>query len=279
VATSNQRRDAARRKLEAELAQRQVQQSHRRSRMLTFSIAGSVIAAILVVILVAVLVSSGDDKKTASASPSPSSSTSPTSSASTPTPTAGPPGSCDFSGDGSQPSKPVKAPPATGNPTSGTANVTFKTTQGDIVVQVDRAKAPCTVESFLSLVTQKYYDSTPCHRLVPDNIFVLQCGDPTGKGAGGPGYAIPDEATGNEQYPAGTLAMARTGQPRGGGSQFFFVFKDAPTLQQSLGKLQYTVFGKVTSGLDVLLKVAAGGLAADGTAPKLPVTIESATIS
>src|SRR5207253_882253 len=72
-------------------------------------------------------------------------------------------------------------------------------------------------------------------------------------------YSIPDEATGKEAYPAGTIAMARTQSAHSGGSQFFIVYKDSPALQQSLGTLQYTVFGKVTSGLNVVTAIAAKG--------------------
>ena len=133
--------------------------------------------------------------------------------------------------------------------------------------------------SFVSLAQQKYFDGTSCHRLVTSGIFVLQCGDPTGTGSGGPGYTIPDEATGAEAYPAGTVAMARTQSPESGGSQFFIVYQDSPNLQQGLGAQQYTVFGKVTAGLDVVQKVGAAG-ASTGTdgAPKLPVELKTVRI-
>jgi peptidyl-prolyl cis-trans isomerase B (cyclophilin B) len=136
------------------------------------------------------------------------------------------------------------------------------------------------VASFVWLVQHHYYDKTPCHRLVTEGIYVLQCGDPLGTGAGGPGYTIPDEATGAEAYPAGTIAMGRIpNQAHSGGSQFFIVYKDSPSLQQGLNTQQYTVFGQVSAGLDVVTKVAAGGAnpANDGK-PKLPITLTSLTV-
>src|SRR5690606_21777336 len=110
-------------------------------------------------------------------------------------------------------------PPA--EPTaSGTVPATIRTSAGDLAVSLDADAAPCTVNSFLSLAQQGYFDETPCHRLTTSGIFVLQCGDPTGTGTGGPGYEFPDELTGSETYPAGTLAMANAG-PDTNGSQFF----------------------------------------------------------
>ena len=144
---------------------------------------------------------------------------------------------------------------------------------GDIGVTLDGGAAPCTVNSFLSLADQGFYDDTQCHRLTTAGIFVLQCGDPTGSGAGGPGYSFPDELTGKEQYPAGTLAMANAG-PDTNGSQFFLVYDDTQ-LPPS-----YTVFGQMDdAGLDVVKQVAKKGTAngsPDGP-PATDVTIKSVT--
>jgi peptidyl-prolyl cis-trans isomerase B (cyclophilin B) len=104
---------------------------------------------------------------------------------------------------------------------------------------LDRAAAPCTVNSFESLVQQKFYDKTRCHRLVDSGIFVLQCGDPTGSGSGGPGYTFADETDGTEKYTGGTIAMANGG-PNTNGSQFFFVYEDSSTLPPN-----YTIFGRM----------------------------------
>lgn len=186
-------------------------------------------------------------------------------------------GACSWQSDG-RAAKSVSRPPAD-PPRTGTVSVSVSTSQGPMTFRLDRAGAPCTVASFVSLAQQHYFDGTSCHRLVTDSIFVLQCGDPTGTGSGGPGYSIPDEATGAETYPAGTIAMARTADPHSGGSQFFVVYRDSPSLSRNLGALQYTVFGTVTSGLDVVTKVADAGTA-EGTIdghPKLPVTLTSVT--
>jgi peptidyl-prolyl cis-trans isomerase B (cyclophilin B) len=144
---------------------------------------------------------------------------------------------------------------------------------GTIIVSLDGKHAPHTVNSFAFLSRKGYFNDTPCHRLTTSGIFVLQCGDPTGKGTGGPGYTLPDENLAGATYPAGTVAMANTGQPHSGGSQFFFVYANTPLPPQ------YTPFGRVTAGLDVLSRIAKAGTdnsngPGDGH-PKQPVVIES----
>ncbi|MFJ7130096.1 peptidylprolyl isomerase [Streptomyces sp. NPDC098101] len=164
-------------------------------------------------------------------------------------------------------------------------DMALKTNAGDITITMDASKTPRTVNSFKHLADKKYFDGSKCHRLTTQNIFVLQCGDPQGTGSGGPGYTIPDEnldalgkagADGSVTFPAGTVAMANTGQPGTGGSQFFLVYKDTklpPT---------YTPFGKIdAAGLKAVQEVAAAGVeggAGDG-APKKAVTIEKATVT
>jgi peptidyl-prolyl cis-trans isomerase B (cyclophilin B) len=142
-----------------------------------------------------------------------------------------------------------------------------QTSHGPMTLQLDRAAAPCAVESFVSLAQQRYFNNTPCHRLTSGTLNVLQCGDPTGTGRGGPGYEFRDELTGTEQYTRGVIAMANAG-PNTNGSQFFIVYKNS-----TLGP-NYTIFGKVTSGLPVIDKVAAKGStpAGDGK-PKLPISL------
>jgi cyclophilin family peptidyl-prolyl cis-trans isomerase len=198
---------------------------------------------------------------------------------------------CDFTSTPSQPApagKNVGLPPVSAS-RSGTASITLHTSQGDIPITMPRANAPCTVASFAFLATSSFFNTSPCHRLTAaDTLKVLQCGDPTGTGTGGPGYTIPDEnptnlpaapvGQGTVVYARGTVAMANTGQPHSGGSQFFLVYADS-ALPPS-----YAVFGQVSpAGLAVLDKIAAGGIQNDdGThdgKPAIPVTITSATVA
>ncbi|HEV2377953.1 MAG TPA: peptidylprolyl isomerase [Streptosporangiaceae bacterium] len=126
------------------------------------------------------------------------------------------------------------------------------TSQGLIVFQALTKQAPCTTYSFRFLAQRHYFDQTHCHRLTTRGIFVLQCGDPTGTGSGGPGYRFNDENLTGATYPAGTVAMANAG-PNTNGSQFFFCWKDT-TLAPN-----YTPFARVVAGMNVLQKIAAAG--------------------
>ena len=169
-----------------------------------------------------------------------------------------------------------------------TYTVTLVTNRGDIVFTADGKAAPYTVYSFVYLAEKNYFNNTKCHRLVwASGLFMLQCGDPSGTGQGGPGYTIPDEnlaslgaanSSGTVTYKAGTVAMANTGAAHTGGSQFFLVGKDSSGLAPS-----YTPFGTITKGLDILQSIgAAGAGAADSnqnTPPKDATTIESVTIA
>jgi peptidyl-prolyl cis-trans isomerase B (cyclophilin B) len=130
--------------------------------------------------------------------------------------------------------------------------VQFFTNQGLITVKMLTSAAPCTTYSFRFLASQGYYNQTHCHRLTVTGIYVLQCGDPTGTGAGGPGYEFNDENLAGATYPAGTVAMANAGSNTNG-SQFFFVWKDT-----ALPPL-YTPFGTVIGGMNVLQRIAAAG--------------------
>jgi len=155
---------------------------------------------------------------------------------------------------------------------------TIRTNRGNIVINLLNSKATCAVNSFVSLASQKFYNQTSCHRLVTSGIFVLQCGDPTGTGSGGPGYQFSDENLAGAKYPAGTLAMANSG-PNTNGSQFFLVYKNTPGLQPN-----YTPFGTIVSGLKIVQNVAKAGsdnaFAAQGGGghPKEKVVIKSVTI-
>jgi peptidyl-prolyl cis-trans isomerase B (cyclophilin B) len=152
-------------------------------------------------------------------------------------------------------SKQATVPPS--QPTvGGTVAATIQTTEGPVAITLDAAHAPCTVNSFVSLATQGYFDNTPCHRLTTSGIHVLQCGDPSGTGSGGPGYSFKDETTGHDTYPTGTLAMANAG-PNTNGSQFFLCYGDCSSLDS---QPDYTVFGTIgADGLATLKKVADAG--------------------
>ena len=184
---------------------------------------------------------------------------------------------CDYPADAQGPAKEVD-PPSAEAPNEGTVTVTVSTNVGDIGLTLDQEKTPCTTHSFVSLAEQGFYDDTPCPRLGNEPGFgILQCGDPTGTGTGGPGYSVVDELSGDETYPAGTIAMANTGQPDTNGSQFFFVFAD------SQFPPSYTVFGTIDEpGLKVLNEIADKGAdssnPAGGGAPNQEVTIEKVTV-
>ena len=135
--------------------------------------------------------------------------------------------------------------------------LTLTTNCGDIVISLFGAQAPITVTSIAALANASYYNNSLCHRLTTEGIYVLQCGDPTASGSGSPtgwtGYVDENlpKATG-VNYPAGTVAMANSG-PKTNGSQFFLVYQDT-----TLGA-NYTIWGKITKGLDLVQKVGAVG--------------------
>lgn len=173
-------------------------------------------------------------------------------------------------------SYPAAPDPAVAEDATWVATVT--TNCGDIELELDGAKAPQTVASFLQLSEDGFYDDTPCHRLTTDGIFVLQCGDPTGSGSGGPGYGYGIEnAPKDGSYPTGTLAMARSSDPNSNGSQFFVVYQDTMLPIEGGG---YTIFGKVTKGLDVVQSIADKGVdggSSDG-APSQPISVVSVSV-
>ncbi len=179
--------------------------------------------------------------------------------------------------DATAESTPAAALPTAGITATNKAVISFTTNQGEIVIDTIPALAPQTVNALSSLAQSNYFDGTICHRLTTEVIYVLQCGDPTGTGSGGPGFNIPDEnlpEAKENNYPAGTVAMANAG-PGKSGSQFFLVYQDT-TLDPD-----YTIWGTVTSGLDILKTIASAGVVdggADGT-PKTSVTIESTKVT
>jgi peptidyl-prolyl cis-trans isomerase B (cyclophilin B) len=259
VATNQMRREAAKRKLERQ-QERRVQQSKRKRTVAVITSAAVVVVVLVGVVLLSTLGGGEPEQNTEAAA----------------APAAGAPGSCAYTPSG-EPAKPVEAPPTEDVSAEGTVPVTLQTSAGTVPLTLDRAAAPCTVNSFVSLARQGYFDATTCHRLTTtEGLKVLQCGDPTGSGSGGPGYQFADEASPDSTYPRGTLAMANAG-PDTNGSQFFMVYGDSQLPPD------YTVFGSIApEGLQVLDQIAAGGLTearrpGDG-APATPVTVETATV-
>ncbi|MDQ1111772.1 peptidyl-prolyl cis-trans isomerase B (cyclophilin B) [Microbacterium testaceum] len=190
-------------------------------------------------------------------------------SVSTPSPTTA---GCAYTASG-QAAAPATAPPSDARPAASVSAV-LQTSAGDIPMTLTGERTPCTVESFVSLAQQNYFTDTTCHRLTTSGIYVLQCGDPTGTGMGGPGYRFGDELDGTETYPAGTVAMANAG-PNTNGSQFFLVYKDSPL------PAKYTVFGTLSpEGLAVVSKIAQAGVSGGGAdgAPATAVKISGVTI-
>lgn len=169
----------------------------------------------------------------------------------------------------------VGMPPTTPASTA-TYQATIVTNRGNVVIDLLNSKATCTVNSFVYLAAKNYFSNTTCHRLTTGSLSVLQCGDPTGKGTGGPGYGFANENTTGATYQAGTVAMAHSSLPNSNGSQFFVVYKNS-TLSPN-----YTPFGKVVTGLGIIQSVAqAGSDNANGSGdghPKEPVVIERVTI-
>lgn len=275
MATNQIRREAAKRKLENQQKRRAERARRRQRTALITSVSVVVVVVVAVVLLSTVGMPGGGDDTAAPP-------------ADAPTPSAAPAalGDCTFTPTPDEPAaRPAPVPTVTTASTSGTAAVSLETDRGPIPLTLDRATGPCAVESFLSLVNAGYYNDTPCHRLTTgEGLKVLQCGDPTGQGTGGPGYTINDEpptnlapaGDGSVIYPRGTLAMAKTSAPNSGGSQFFLVYADS-TLPPD-----YTVFGTVgPDGLATLDAIAQGGSddangPGDG-APRTPVTIQTAT--
>jgi len=187
-------------------------------------------------------------------------------------PINGTPAFCAYRPGGTA-ARPVTLPSSSGPTRPATRTLRLALNGKPVTIELLASKAPCTVNSFVHLAAAKFFTNTPCHRLTTGTLAVLQCGDPTGSGSGGPGYQFNDENLFGATYTAGTVAMANSG-PNTNGSQFFLVYANS-----QLGP-QYTPFGKIVSGLDVLTKIAQAGVKGGGTdgAPANPVTITSAVV-
>lgn len=178
---------------------------------------------------------------------------------------------CQSSTDTST-AEPGGAYPAPFEMTIDTAKVysaKIQTSQGDIEVRLHDDIAPLTVNNFVCLARDGFYDGLTFHRIIPG--FMIQGGDPNGDGSGGPGYSFPDEFDPSKDFAEPyVLAMANSG-PATNGSQFFITVAPTPHLNQ-----KHTIFGKVSAGQEVVDKIAA--LGSESGAPSEPVTIETITI-
>ncbi|AFC44507.1 MULTISPECIES: peptidylprolyl isomerase [Mycobacterium] len=290
--TNEQRRANAKRKLERQLERRAKQAKTRRIVLIA---AGSIVAVAVVVAVVLTIVNTKHEHKSNTAATTTSSSSPESTTPAGPAPSAPPlpafkpsaevGANCQYPATPEPAAKQVK-PPRTGKVPTDPAQVSVSmvTNQGHIGLMLANNESPCTVNSFASLVGQKYFDNTKCHRLTTSpGLGVLQCGDPKGEGTGGPGYQFANEYPTDQYppndpkaqepvlYPRGTLAMANAG-PGTNGSQFFMVYKDSQLPPQ------YTVFGTIQpDGLATLDKIAKAGVAGGGEdgAPATEVTITS----
>ena len=225
--TNKQRRLAAQRHLQRQL-ERRAELAKKRRRNL--GIIASAIA-VLVVVGAALLITGvfkGDDDADAAADATSSDTAAPGSSAAAPSTNADGTVTCTYAPDdsGNPNLTDVGTPPAPeATPTQGTSTLRMSTDQGDLTLTLDRAKAPCAAASFTYLASKSFFDGSTCHRLVNQPSFgVLQCGDPTGTGSGGPTYKFAEEVTPETKYPRGTIAMANSGGGGTTGSQFFLCF-------------------------------------------------------
>ncbi|MGH3975565.1 MAG: peptidylprolyl isomerase, partial [Pseudonocardiaceae bacterium] len=197
--TNEQRREAAKRKLDRQLARRAERAKVRRK----YALAGGATAVVLVIGVVGLIVTLGRDDQTVNTAakptapatpPTTTTSTAPSPSGEQPAPLSRPQAlpalvDCQYPSTQQVPAKPVTPPPTGPITTEGTVSATMQTSAGPIGLTLDRALAPCTVHSFVSLAKQGFYSGSQCHRLVTNpGLQVLQCGDPTGSGSGGPGY-------------------------------------------------------------------------------------------
>lgn len=290
MTTNQMRREAAKRKLENQ-QKRRAERTRRRQRTATItSISVVVVVVVAVVLLSTVGLPGGGDDTAAPPADTPTPSAEPAAAGvpdSIPTEIAAAPArptplpatvSCEYPTEGETAAKPVQPPQGGDVSAEGTVAVTLQTNSGAIPVTLDRALAPCAVHSFESLARQAYFDGTPCHRLTTGaGLQVLQCGDPTGEGTGGPGYSFADEVFPELTYGRGVLAMANGG-PNTNGSQFFMVYGDADLPPN------YTAFGTISpEGLQVIDGIAQKGQDQSGGAtdggPVEPVTIDQAVLS
>lgn len=280
--TNKQRREAERRRLQRQLQRRREREVRRRRITLISSIVGTVVViGIVVGFLVA---TSNDDKKStkaASKSAPSTSSTAPSSASASAAPAKTTSGYCKFSSAPSSETglKDVGFPPDPKTPSRKDVQIEFLTNRGTIKATLDGKNAPCNTAAVSYLIKKKFYDNTPCPRVDNSGLHIVQCGSGGSTTAGGPTFTSPDENLAKADYSAGVIAMANTGSAHTGSSQFFFITADDNSALQK----SYTPLGKVTSGLSILQRVAAGGNdgssgSVGGGAPKLSLTFKKVKI-
>lgn len=285
MSTARERREAARAKLEVRMAEKQA--IARRKRQLTLTLASVLVVALVAGLgwfLIAVVSWGGDDSAAEKDDRVETGDGEPKdkviiNALSMSKPAAVSKGSkkCEYKdvkpAEG-QPENPdlkdVGTPGDGKKPNTGTQKMTIDLKQGEVVAEIDNSKAPCTAASYTYLAKKEFFNDSKCHRLTTKDLFVLQCGDPSGTGRGGPKYQFANEYVPKDtakdlskeeekagkkpkpNYKAGTLAMANSGEDTNG-SQFFIVYEDTYLPPN------YTILGKVTSGLDVVRDIAEKG--------------------
>lgn len=276
MAGKDRKRELARQRYERQQQRRAIRQARARR----MKIIGTVVAVVVVAggsgAIAFAMNGSGNKSTTTAASASTTPSAAPSMSVK--------PGECGYQAlpaAAAQGAKDVGKPPL--KPVKGDYKMTINTSLGTIVAHLDGTKAACTVNSFKYLASKKFFNNTKCHRLVTEGIKVLQCGDPTGTGTGGPAYGFANEnvpqadKSGQATYKRGMIAMAHSSAPNSNGSQFFIVYGDSPL------PADYTVFGEITQGMNVVDEVAkAGAEPADqsgNTAPKKKIEIKDLSVA
>ncbi|MDQ6656620.1 MAG: peptidylprolyl isomerase [Actinomycetota bacterium] len=264
--SNQQRREAAKRKLQRQLVRREQARARRRR---TTLIAGTA-AVVLVAVGVIWLVTTHHNSPAAADASSTATAASATAGTAA---TAGPALPCTYTAAGKA-AKPVKLPTNTSPANKGEVKMTITLNGQPVDATLNRALAPCSVNSVLSLASQGFYNDTSCHRLTKSpGLNVLQCGDPSGKGNGDPGYSYPPKVAADATYPVGTLAMANT--QTGEGSQFFIVYGPS-TLSP-----RYSVIGTVSAaGMKVVDDIASKGVKNDSQdgAPIAAAKISTVTV-
>jgi peptidyl-prolyl cis-trans isomerase B (cyclophilin B) len=278
VAGKDRKKELARQRYERQLQRRAIRQARARRAKIIGTVAAVVVIGAGSGAIAFAMSGPAKKKTTAAAATTPAA-----------TPSAAPsvsvkPGECGYqplAAAAAQGAKDVGKPPV--KPVKGQYRMTLDTSLGKIVATMDGTKASCTVNSFKYLASKKFFNNTKCHRLVTEGIKVLQCGDPTGTGTGGPSYGFGNEnvpkagKSGQATYKRGVIAMAHSDAPNSNGSQFFIVYGDSPL------PADYTVFGQITQGMDVVDSVAKAGAEpadqAGNTAPKKKIEIKDLTVA